>query len=104
MRLVIKACGIIMTFSGDTKYHYDCSKLACLIFILFMYKGESPLNIDIPNGTNNGIFIWCQNKPVPHHLSARFEFLLNLNYQGTTNHSTKYTYKYQMGTLSQRIL
>jgi hypothetical protein len=57
MRLVIKACSIIMTFSGDTEYHCDCSKLACLIFILFVYKGELPLNIHIPNGTNNGIFI-----------------------------------------------
>lgn len=66
-------------FLGVTKYHCDCSKLACLIFILFVYKGESPLNIDIPNGTNNGIFIWCQNKHVLHHLSAGFALLENLN-------------------------
>jgi len=68
-----------MTFSGDIEYHHDCSKLACLIFILFVYKGESPLNTDIPNGTNNAIFTWCQNIHAPYYLSARFALLLNLN-------------------------
>jgi hypothetical protein len=43
IRLVIKVCSIKMTFSGDIEYYSNCSKLACLIFILFVYKGESPM-------------------------------------------------------------